>query len=39
MPNHMVHTYQRYKSYEDFFNEIESWISKFKNAAQETLTK
>lgn len=37
MTDYMVCPYQRYKSYEDFSREIESWIHEFPNAKQEIL--
>lgn len=37
MTDHMCCPYQRYKSYEEFFVEIDSWINKFPDHKQEII--
>ncbi len=37
MTDHMVCPYQRYKSYEEFLEEIDNWINKFPNFKQEII--
>lgn len=37
MTDHMVCPYQRYKSYEEFLEEIDNWINKFPNFEQEII--